>query len=84
MFPNDIDFGFLALPENSGAGTLVQMISATDADLAGTYDADITYRIEDTTSIFGIEPKTGIITLHCSVSSSTTVEMVYITRPGIV
>lgn len=37
----------------------MQLISATDADLVGTFDADITYSIEDTTSVFGIEPKTG-------------------------
>lgn len=55
---------FIAISENSGVGTLVQLISATDADLAGTFDADITYSIEDTTSIFGIEPKTGDIKFY--------------------
>ncbi|XP_062584769.1 protocadherin Fat 4-like [Saccostrea cucullata] len=39
------------------------MISATDADLAGTVDAEVTYKIEDVTSLFGIESKTGRIYL---------------------
>lgn len=54
-----IDFLFLALPESSGAGTFVQLISATDGDLTGTFDAKVTYSIEDTNTIFGIEPETG-------------------------
>ncbi|XP_061179373.1 protocadherin Fat 4-like [Saccostrea echinata] len=51
------------LPENSAAGTFVQMISATDADLAGTFDAEVTYKIEDVNSLFGIESKSGRIYL---------------------
>jgi hypothetical protein len=48
-----------ALPENSGTGTFVQLISATDGDLTGTFDAKVTYSIEDANTIFGIEPQTG-------------------------
>ena len=53
------------IAENSGVGTFIALISATDADLAGTPEANIAYAIEDTGSIFGIESDTGQYFLLC-------------------
>ncbi|VDI60018.1 Hypothetical predicted protein [Mytilus galloprovincialis] len=50
-----------SIVENSAVGTLVQTITATDVDEAGTADSAITYGIETVTSLFGIEAETGKI-----------------------
>ncbi|KAK3101524.1 hypothetical protein FSP39_004214, partial [Pinctada imbricata] len=53
----------VSVAENSALGTFIALISATDADLAGTPESEISYAIEDSGSIFGIETDTGRIFL---------------------
>lgn len=56
----ELSWKFVAIVENSAVGTLVQTITATDVDEAGTADSAITYGIETVTSLFGIEAETGM------------------------
>jgi hypothetical protein len=57
---NIVSYTFIAVPENSAVGTLINTITATDSDLVVTSDAQITYGIDTVTTLFGIVPSTGL------------------------